>query len=258
MSVSRAAVIRAAKFTILAIIAVPVIVIVAGLIWFETIVIAYDHKWGWLEVPVHYCVTFGVEVGDIAYTGSTVVQVLYQRIPDWQVFVGPGIAALYQGQAGCVKLSNGKMVCLLPNAQNLVYGKDYRTVGAIANRLLSVNGSPTGPKKKWPLIFASNAASVAGSSDIPIELLSPMIVLDDPANPSSAHLFDPEHPERSLGPGARFLGARIAVTNEPVSHDIETVLPWLADPTLPQVLNHRGDSFLQENHGNPLFKAYFY
>jgi hypothetical protein len=42
-----------------------------------------------------------------------------------------------------------------------------------------------------------------------------MIVLDDPANSFFAHLFDPEDPERSLGSGARFLGAQIAVTNEP-------------------------------------------
>jgi hypothetical protein len=69
-----------------------------------------------------------------------------------------------------------------------------------------------------------------------------MIVLDDPANPFFAHLFDPEDPERSLGSGARFLGAQIAVTNEPVSHDIEALLPWLADPAIPQMLNGPGES----------------
>jgi hypothetical protein len=35
-----------------------------------------------------------------------------------------------------------------------------------------------------------------------------MIVLDDPANPFFAHLFHPQDPERSLGSGARFLGAQ--------------------------------------------------
>jgi hypothetical protein len=258
MSVSRAGTFRVVKFTILAILAVPVVVIIAGLVWFGTVVIAYDHKWGWLEVPVHYRLSFAVEAGGVVYAGSTVVQVVYQEIPHWQVLVGPGIAALYEGQAGCVKLADGKMVCLLPNAHNLVYGKDYRTAAAIADRLLSVNGSPTGPKKKWVPIHASSAASVTGSSDIPIELLSPMIVLDDPAHPSSAHLFDPEYPERTLGPGARFLGAQIAVTNDAVSRDIEAVLPWLADPAVPQRLNDRGDAFLQENHGNSLYKASFH
>jgi hypothetical protein len=34
----------------------------------------------------------------------------------------------------------------------------------------------------------------------------------------------------------RFLGAQIAGTNEPVSHDIEAILPWLADPAIRQML----------------------
>jgi hypothetical protein len=79
-----------------------------------------------------------------------------------------------------------------------------------------------------------------------------MIVLDDPANPFFAHLFDPEDPERSLGSGARFLGAQIAVTNEPVSHDIEAILPWLADPAIPKCLIVRENPYLRENPGHPL------
>jgi hypothetical protein len=244
---------RAVKIALLIVVVVPVAAIVAVLVWYGTIVIAHNYKWGWIEVPVHYRLTFGVEVVGIAYTGSTVVEVNYQQIPLWQDRLGPGVAALYQGQAGLLKLPDGKTVCLMPNAQNLVYGKQYYSVPVIADRLLSVNGSPTGPKEKWHVVHASNAATVAGNSDIPIELLPPMIVLDDPANPVSAHLFDPEHPERSLGPGARFLGAKIAVTDAPVSHDIEAVLPWLTDPAIPQMLNRPG-----ENHGTPLFKAFFY
>jgi hypothetical protein len=252
---------RAAKITLLSVVGVVGVIvaaIVAGLIWLTTVKLAYDYKWGWLEVPVHYRLTFGVEVGGVAYSGSTVVEVTYQQIPQWQMMSQPGIAAIYRGQAGCAKFSDGKMLCLMPAAEYPVYGKDRRSVSAIAARLLSVNGSPTGPKTKWNGIYAWNATTVAGRSDIPIELLSQMIVLDDPANPSSAHLFDPEHPERSLGPGAHFLGAQIAVTNEPISHDIQSLLPWLADPAIPQQLSHPGDPILQENHGEPLFKAYFY
>ena len=124
MSSSRARAMRVVKFSALTIVAIPVVVIVAGFVWFGTVWAAYNYKWNWLEVPVHYRLSFAVEVGGHAYTGSTVVQVLYQRIPHWQVLVGPGIAALYEGQAACVKLGDAKMVCLLPNAQNLVYGKD--------------------------------------------------------------------------------------------------------------------------------------
>jgi hypothetical protein len=237
--------------------AIPVAVIVAGIIWIATLFAADKYKWGWLEVPVRYRLTFGVEVGGVAYTSSTVAQVTYQEMPAWQVINGPGIASLYQGQAGILKLGDGRMICLLLNADYLVPGEHYGVPG-LANRLLSINGSPTGPKQKWSIITALNAPTVTGSSDIPIGLLPPMIVLDDPADPSSAHLFDPEHPELSLGLGTRFLGAQIAATNDPVSHDIEKVFPWLNDPSLPQMLSKPGDPILRENQGRPLYKAFFY
>jgi hypothetical protein len=162
---------RAVKIALLIVVAVPVAAIVAVLVWYGTIVTAYNYKWGWIEVPVHYRVTFGVEVGGVAYTGSTVVEVNYQQIPLWQDLFGPGIAALYQGHAGLLKLPDGKMVCLMPGGSYVVYGKRNFSVPEIAARLLSVNGSPTGPKQKWTPILASNAATVAGNSDIPIELL---------------------------------------------------------------------------------------
>jgi len=246
------------KIALLIVVGVPLTAIAAGLVWFGTVAIANNYKWGWIEVPIRYRVTIGVEVDGVAHTGSTVVQVTYEQIPAWQNLTGPGIAALYKGQAGLLKLPDGKMVCLMPRGENVVYGKRNYSVPEIADRLLSVNGSPTGPKKKWQPILASNAATVAGNSDIPIELLPPMIVLDDPANSFSAHLFDPQDPERTLGSGARFLGAQIAVTDAPVSHDIEAMLPWLANPAIPQMLRRPGDPFLQDNHGHPLFRAYFY
>jgi hypothetical protein len=167
------------------------------------------------------------------------------------------IASLYQGQAGILKLEDGRMTFLLLNADYLVAGKHYG-VPELANRLLSIRGSSTGPKQEWLMITASNAPTVTGASDIPIGLLPPMIVLDDPADPSSAQLFDPEHPHLSLGRGARFLGAQIAVTNDPVSHDVERVMPWLTDPSLPQMLSKPGDTLLRENQGRPLYKAFFY
>lgn len=226
--------------------------------WFGTIWAAYSYKWGWVEVPVRYKLTFSVEVGGETYVGSTVVQTTYQQIPQWQMLSQPGSAAIYRGQAGCVRLADGRMLCLMTTAQYPVHGKSRYSVAEIADRLLSVSGSLVGPKTRWNRILASNATTVAGRSDIPIELLTQMIVFDDPAKPSSAHLFDPKHPDQSLGPGARFLGAQIAVTNEPLSRNIETLLPWLADTGGPQRLSHPGDPILQENQDEPLYKAYFY
>jgi len=70
-------------------------------------------------------------------------------------------------------------------------------------------------------------------------------------------VFDPERPEQWLGPGARFLGAQIAVTSEPRTTGIAAVLPWLADRAVPQRLTGSNDPFYQESGGNVLYKAYF-
>jgi hypothetical protein len=252
---------RGIKIALLVVIAVPLALVLLVATWLGTLWIAETLKLGWVEVPVHYRLTFGVEVGGINYRGSTVVQVTYQSIPQWQLLTTvPGIAALYRGQASCLKLPDGKAVCLLASDQYPVRGKNRYSVAAIAARLLSVDGSPTGPKEKWKGIHASNAATVSGSSNIQIDLLPTMIVFDDSMNPRSAHLFDAEHPETTLGSGSRFNGAEIAVTGDPVSHDIEVVLPWLADhpSNLAQQLSWPGDPIHRENPGSPLYKAYFY
>jgi hypothetical protein len=84
-----------------------------------------------------------------------------------------------------------------------------------------------------------------------------MLLIENPEDPRSAHVFDPERPEHWFGPGARFLGAQIAVTSEPRTTGIAAVLPWLADRAVPQQLTNRNDPFYQESGGNVLFKAYF-
>jgi len=50
---------------VLVILAVVAVVVVAGLVWFGTIWIAYQIKLGWVEVPVHYRLSFSVEVGGV-------------------------------------------------------------------------------------------------------------------------------------------------------------------------------------------------
>src|SRR5258708_28044018 len=105
---------RVVKYVILIVVAVPVAVIVAAFLRLGTIWTAYNYKLGWIEVPVRYRLTFGVEVGGVAYTGSTVVQVTYQQIPHCQTNPEPGIAALYKRHAGLLKLPDANILCLIP------------------------------------------------------------------------------------------------------------------------------------------------
>jgi hypothetical protein len=226
--------------------------------WLGFLSAAESFKLGWVEVPVHYRLSFGVEVGGVSYTGSTVIQVTYQRIPSWQIINGPGVAALYEGQAAYVKLPDGKAIFLLPTYLTPKFaGKRVYDVVSLPDYLLSVNGSPSGPTKKWAPIGAGSATTVTGSSDIPDNFLPLMIILENWADASTAHFFRPEHPEQTLGDQSRFLGAQIEVTSEPVSRGIETVFPWL-EAGHSFALGNPGDSFQQENRGYGLYKADFF
>jgi len=246
MSGFRAKAVRAAKFSALIVVGVPLGLIVAAVVWLVFITVASELKWGWVDVPVHYRLTFRVEANGVVYTGTTVVQVTYETQPSYQVVNSPGIAAYFEGQAGCVQLPEEKAICLIPDAQNLSRTSRTWSVANLADRLLSVDGSPTGPKADWRAIFSSNARSVSGSSGIPLDLLPPIVVFENVKTPSSAHLFDPENPEQFLGSGARFLGANIAVSQDTLSVGIEKVLPLLNDPRVTGLLSKAGDPILGE------------
>jgi hypothetical protein len=249
---------RAIKITLLTVVAIPATIVLVGAIWLGIFVAADRFKLGWVEVPVHYRLSFGVEVGGISYTGSTVVQVTYQSIPSWQVINGPGEASPYEGQAAYVKLPDGKAIFLLPKYLTPKFtNKRVYEAADLADYLLSVNGSPSGPTKKWAPIGAGSATTVTGGSDIPDNFLPLMIMMENWADASTAHFFHPEHPEQTLGDQARFLGARIEVTSEPVSRDIETAFPWL-EAGHSFALGNPGDSFQRENRGAGLYKADFY
>jgi hypothetical protein len=245
-------------FLLILFLGLPAALVAIAFAWLGFLSAADSFKLGWVEVPVHYRLSFGVEVNGVSYTGSTVVQVTYQQIPSWQVINGPGIATLYEGQAAYVKLPDGKAIFLLPTYLTPKFGgKRVYDVRSLPDYLLSVNGSPSGPTKKWTPIGVRSATTVTGSSDIPDNFLPLMIIFENWADASTAHFFQPEHPQQTLGDQSRFLGAQIAVTKEPVSRDIETVFPWLeAEHSF--ALGNPGDSFRQENRGNGLYKADFF
>jgi hypothetical protein len=233
-----------------------VIIIVGG--GFALVMAGDKYHWGWTEIPVHYRLSFGVEVGGIAYTGASVVQVTYERVPRWQAWAwidAPAGGAIYRGQAATLRLPDGKVLCLMTSGETLVGQKSNNSVGWITNRLLA---SLLRSGSRSNLIDTSNAADISGSADVPLDLAPTMLLLENAADPKSAHVFDPERPEQWLGPDAKFLGVHIAVTSEPRTTGIAATLPWLADRAVPQQLTDRNDPFYQESHGNVLFKAYFH
>ena len=182
------------------------------------------------------------------------MQVTYQQVPRWQAWAwidAPPGGAIYRGQAATLRLPDGKVLCLMTAG---IVGRKLPSIVGIADRLLAPLQRSGGRRD---MIDTSNAPRISGSAEIPPNLLLPILLFENPDDPRSAHVFDPEQPEQWLGPDARFLGAQIAVTSEPRTTGIATVLPWLADRAVPQQLTRRNDPFYAESHGNFLFKADF-
>jgi len=213
--------------------------------------IAASYKWGWTRIPVHYRLSFTVEANGVPRTGATVVQVTYQTAPSWQAwaFLDGGPIEIYKGEAATLPLPDGKMLCLTVRGQAVVDAK-LTSAALLAHRLLSPPNQSS--------IDASNASRVSGSAEIPLELLPTIVIFEDPKNPHTAHLFDPEHAERWLGPDGKFVGAQIAVTTEPLSTGIGEKLSWLSYFGGVQRLTDSRDPYHNESSGHNLFKADFY
>jgi len=157
------------------------VVIVVGIVGGGlALVMAGDkYHWGWTEIPVHYRVSFGVEVGGVAYSGASVVQVTYQRVPRWQAWAwidAPPGGSLYRGQAATLWLPDGKVLCLMTSGETLDGRKTRNSARGIANRLLAPL-LPSGDRRD--IIDTSNAARISGSADIPLDLLPAMVLIEN-------------------------------------------------------------------------------
>jgi hypothetical protein len=140
----------------------------------------------------------------------------------------------------------------MTSGQTLV-GKRSRSAVDISDDLLGPLNWSRGSRE---IIQANNAERVTGSAKIRLGLLPPILIFNDPNNPKSVHIFDPEQPEQWLGSGAKFLGAQIAVVDEPLTIGIEKVLPSLRAERDP--LTGREDPYYEKSGRHVLWKANFY
>jgi hypothetical protein len=236
----------------------PVIAAMVVMCGLALLIASDKYHWGWTEIPVHYRVSFSVEVGGIPYSGNSVVQVTYEQVPRWQFWASlrtPSARSIYQGEAATLRLPDGKVLCLMTNGELPIGRKARNSVVGIANRvfppLLAAGGRPD-------MIDTFDAARISGSADIPLDLLPTILLFQSATDPKSVQVFDVQRPEQWLGIGASFLGARIAVTSEPLTTGITALFPWLADAAVPQQLTGRDDLYFHESGSNFLLKGYFF
>ncbi|MBO6755806.1 MAG: hypothetical protein JJ902_05735 [Roseibium sp.] len=80
-----------------------------------------------------------------------------------------------------------------------------------------------------PSGFVRFLGTVTGTCAVPEEELPLMVAFGDEADPTSVERVFPGDPEPVLGPGVRFVGASVTVTDAPVTTGIADRLTWLSE-----------------------------
>nr|WP_319515201.1 hypothetical protein [uncultured Cohaesibacter sp.] len=72
---------------------------------------------------------------------------------------------------------------------------------------------------------------MSGTCEIPLHYIPVLVIFENEKDPTSVKRIFPNHLENTLGENAKFIGASLTITDEPMTTGIEKRLPWLSDDT---------------------------
>jgi hypothetical protein len=166
-----------------------------------------------------YRLTLEVETPDGLKTGSSVVEASARAQPPILVNT-PSVTDL-KGDAVFVDLGKaGSVLALLAAGKEIQapYGPVYLAIKAFGV-----------PNCKEPFCQWREIAHMSGARDLPPDLVPALVALSSNGDPNGARFLRPAELETVFGPGYRLKRAWIELTQEPVTHEISTKLPWARD-----------------------------
>ena len=173
-----------------------------------------------------YRLTLAVKANGATHTGSSVV-----RVHQWNeqtIDEGWMTQTSIHGEATTVPLGNGGVLATLLLADGLL-GPVVGWRGPPTGILRSVYGiadAPFSDKEAYDAA-AQDLAYQRGPRDLTAKQLPALVAFLRADDPNSGVLVDPGNLAASLGASVSLRAARIEVTDSPVTHGIEHVLPWL-------------------------------
>jgi hypothetical protein len=157
-----------------------------------------------------YRLTLSIDANGVTHTGSSVVHV--HEWDEQTIDEGWMGQSSIRGEATTVQLGDGRVVAALLTSPT--------------NTLLRDNGVPLGAPRDDPSVLGAVEDDRA-SHDLSYEQVPQLIGFLRADDPNSAIALDPTNLHADLGPDVRLRGARIEVTDGPVTTGIERLLPWL-------------------------------
>jgi hypothetical protein len=187
---------------------------------------------------LRYRPTVDVDVDGVTRTGSGVVEISYQPLPDSFVgaFGGSHFRGDMRGYAITIDLGERGLLFVV-NAWPMLAkpgtggngGALFPGAANLASLPLVAYGLPQTGLPSHMMGLVRELSQKAGSVDVPPEKLPMLVRFRDTNNPLSNEELDPRDLAAALGAGVRLARARLELTNDPVSPMPRNWPKWLVD-----------------------------
>ncbi len=173
---------------------------------------------------INYRLTLEVEVDGTIHTGSGVIGTEWTHYPDWlRGMVNPYTIQVH-GEAIAVDLGpRGLLLALLtgaPKKGTLDFSYNpFDTQGILHAFIIHPSG------QEWLEALSHEHDAV----DVPFDLLPMLVRYTDIHSPHSVQQVDPANLTASFGPGVKLVRATLAITKDPVTHDLDAKVSWVKD-----------------------------
>lgn len=196
---------------------------------------AATYKFFYPTYSYRYRLTVNIEADGVIHSGSGVIEVV------WYAHFLPSLVSFSPelgGQAALVDLDNrGVVVATLFNGEDYGPAKDG-ALGAIWLAALAFGNNST--LEELPAL-----EKLRGKRDLAPDELPRFLWFSNPRDPMTARKILVQDFPTLLGPSARFTGASVEITNDPLVINIRDKLPWLK--SLEQMPPSRNIIYLPNN-----------
>ena len=176
----------------------------------------------WYKYPNYsyrYRLTVNIEVDGKIHSGSSVIEVKWRGGPvigDGGPF-GPSV----KGQAALVDLGDRGMV--VASLLGETWGHPYSSTGGWG--ALWIAAEAFGNHSTAQEI--PHLPELRGKRDLALDNMPRFLWFSNPQDPTTAKILLLQDIPVAFGPSARFVGASVEITNDPIVTDIRQKIPWL-------------------------------
>jgi hypothetical protein len=193
------------------------------------------------QCPVYsyrYRLTVNVEIDGKVHSGSSVIEIGWQE--GIKLGDSGGFAPIIRGQAPVVDLGDrGVVVATLINGESYGPAMD----GALGAQWIT----PRAFGRKTNAEEIPTLPELQGKRDLALDNLPRFLWFSNPQDPTTAKKLLVQDIPGTFGPSARFAGASVEITSDPIVVDINRKLPWFQSWS--DHYRDRGPIYLQNKLG---------